>query len=94
MVSGADEQGQTALLTPGMEGSGRRGGNKSTMEEGDSLSESHLMSPGSKQLGFPTSQQMTPGQFSGNGSHKVLPFVPIPRTIICLKCNSATGCSA
>lgn len=63
------------------------------MEEGDSLSEGHLMSP-DKQLGFPTSQQMTPDQFSGNGSHKVLSFVPIPRTTTCLKGNSATGCSA
>lgn len=63
------------------------------MEEGDSLSESHLMSPGPKRLCFPTSQQMTPDQSSGSGSYKVLSFVLIPRTITCLKGDWATGCS-
>ena len=75
MVSNTDEQMPTPFLPAGILGSGR-GGGKSTVEAGKSLCESHLMSPGAKQLGSPTSQQMTPDQPSGNGSHKVLRLFP------------------
>lgn len=90
MVSNAGKQMQTAFWTFGISGFSWTGGKNSTVVEDNS----HLMSPGPKQLGFLTFQQITPDQFSKNCSHKFLSFVPFPEPSLALLCliHLATTC--
>lgn len=90
MVSNVDEQMQTTFLALGVSGFSWGGGQKSTMEKGNS----HLMPPApdlSSWLSSPLNKSL---QTSLECSHKCLSFIPIPRTISSTCWRDNTGCSA